>query len=325
MKAIQYTHIGPPDVLKLVELPRPVPESNQVVIKTQAISVNFADTQLRKGTYPVSASLPAIPGIEASGRIAALGAAVKDLTMDQSVLYFGTSCYAEYILADADAVTPLPEGIDPDQAAALQVNYLTAFHLMHTLGRIKAGETLLCTAAAGGVGTAVMQLARLAGVQSLGLTSSPEKIAFARRQGAAHLINYTRENTVGRVLELTRQHGVDLILDSVQGPNFAKNFDMLAPLGRLIWFGSAAGPADVDLMTLMRQHASKSVSVSVFSLYSLLSRPNLWQSTLARLIGYLASGQITPVIDSRFELSRAARAHTILESGQTRGKILLKP
>lgn len=328
MQAIQYNQVGPPGVLKVVETPRPLPGPNQVIIKTKAISVNFADTQLRQGTYPNAASLPAIPGLEAAGRITSLGSDVTHLEVGQAVIYFGNSCYAEYILADADAdacaVTPLPANVDLELAAALQVNYLTAFHLIHTLGQVKAGQTLLCTAVAGGVGTAVAQLARLAGINVIGTTSNPEKMEFAHRQGATHLINYTRENVVERVQAITQQQGADLILDSIQGPNFAQNVEMLAPLGRLIWFGSAAGPAEVDLMALMRRHAMKSVSVGVFSLYSLLSRPKLWQSSLGKLVTLLDQGKIKPVIYRSFDLSQAAQAHAVLENGQACGKILLK-
>ena len=291
MLSIQFSEPGGPEVLKAVEIDIPAPGPNEVLIKTKCISVNYADTQVRRGVYPVMPPLPAIPGLETSGYIEKAGSGIDHLQPGQPVISFGQGCYAEYIVAPVSTVTALPTGMDMAAAAALQVNYLTAFHLLHTIGNIESNRTILVSAAAGGVGTAVLQLARRIDATTIGLTSKSEKADFAGQQGADYVINYKTENVVARVKEITDGRGVDLILDSVQGKMFAHNFEMLAPFGRLVWFGGAAGPAQVDLMQLMRTHASLSPSAALFNLYTLLGQPELWAKSLDTLLNHLAAGK----------------------------------
>jgi NADPH2:quinone reductase len=323
MLSIQFSKTGGPEVLEAVEIDLPSPGPNEVLIKTKCISVNYADTQVRRGVYPVMPPLPAVPGLEASGYVEKAGPGMEHLQPGQPVLSFGQGCYAEYIIVPASTVTVLPTDVDMSAAAALQVNYLTGFHLLHSIGNIESNRTILVSAIAGGVGTAVLQLAKLADATTIGLTSKSEKAEFAIKQGADHVINYKTENVVARVKEITDGRGVDLILDSVQGKMFAHNFEMLAPFGRLVWFGGAAGPAQVDLMQLMRTHAALSPSAALFNLYTLLGQPGLWAKSLGTLLDHLAAGKIKPVISRQYALTEAAKAHAFLESGDSMGKIIL--
>ena len=175
MKAIQVHQTGSPDVLKYEDIDKPVPKSGQVLVKVISVSVNWADVMLRKGTYPGMPPLPAVPGIDGAGVVESVGNEVTHVTPGQNVMIFGQKCYAQYTVTRAASVTPIPEGIDIDEAATLPVNYLTAYHMIHTMANIQPAQTILVYAAAGGVGTAVIQLGKLAGATIVGLTSSDEK------------------------------------------------------------------------------------------------------------------------------------------------------
>ena len=152
MKAIQIQQTGSYDVLEYNEIETPSPGANDVLVRVESISVNFADIMLRKGTYPMMPPFPAIPGLECSGIVESVGSEITQIKPGQPVIVFGPNCYAEYVAADAANVIPIPGDISFDDAAALTVNYLTAFHMLHTMGNIKKGQTVLIYAAAGGVG-----------------------------------------------------------------------------------------------------------------------------------------------------------------------------
>jgi NADPH:quinone reductase len=326
MKAIQIETTGSWDVLKYKEVETPEPGPSQVLVKTSSISVNFADIMLRIGTYPVMPPFPAVPGLECGGIIDAVGKNVKGLKTGQPVIVFGPNCYAEYVLAEASGVVPVPEGIDLDDAAALTVNYLTAYHMLHSMAGIKKGQTVLVYAAAGGVGTAVIQLSKPGGFAVIGRTSTDEKSAFAKSQGADYMINYNRENVSARVMEITNGSGVDLILNSVAGDTFAGDFEILAPLGRIIWFGFAAGPPEVNLTELLQDHFTKSVGIRAFVIYTIAQmHPDLMRHSYDVLFGFLKDGTVKPHIQERIPLAEAPRAHQLLESGSVTGKLILKP
>ena len=326
MKAVQIEKTGSWEVLKYKEVETPAPGPSQVRVKTAAISVNFADIMLRIGTYPTMPPLPAIPGLECSGTIDSVGENVKELKADQPVIVFGPNCYAEYVLAEAAEVVPVPEGIDLDDAAALTVNYLTAYHMLHSMANIKKGQTVLVYAAAGGVGTAVIQLSKPGGFSVIGRTSTDEKLAFAQRQGADYVINYNREDVVARVKEITNGTGVDLVLNSVAGDTFAGDFEVLAPLGQIIWFGFAAGPPEENLTALLQNHFTKSVGIRAFVIYTIAQiHPDRLRQSYEVLYRYLKEGTVKPHIQERIPLAEAPRAHRLLESGSVTGKLILKP
>lgn len=325
MKGVRIHETGGTEVLMFETLPDPEYKDHEVLVKIESISVNFSDTLIRRGLYPYMPEFPAILGNEAAGTIIALGDDVKGLTVGQKVIVFGYPSYATLATVPGSRVIPIPENIDLDEAAALPIIYQSAYHMLHTVKRIRTGESVLVYAAAGGVGTAVIQLGKLAGIKMIGLTSTDEKAHEITAQGIDHVINYKTENVVERVLELTHGKGVDLILDCVGGPDFGDNFKMMNTMGHLIWFGIAAGNPSTNLLAALGREPAKSYAVSMFHLYSIINNPKLMAESFKTLISYLAEGKIKPVIHDRIPLEETAKAHDILEKHENIGKVILKP
>ncbi len=328
MKAIQIKQTGGSEVLEYVDMEMPIAGPGQAVIRTESIAVNYADIQIRKGLYPVMPEFPHVPGIEACGIVEMVGDGVTQVQVGQKVLSIANeACYAEYVLVDAATLVPIPETLDSDLAAALLANYLTAYHMIHTMAKLEKGQWILSYAALGGVGIAINQLANLAGFEVIGLTSSDEKVQQAKTMGINHVINYSKEDVVEQVMEITRDRGVDLILDSVAGPAFSSNFNMLAPLGQVIWYGTAAGLPPENLLEPLNDHFVKSVGIRTFHLtYGIAqSYPEIFAKSIQTLIQQLVDGKLEPVIYERLPLSEAYRAHDLLESRKTIGKLILKP
>ena len=323
MKVVQIQKTGSCDTLEYVDMKTPNLAQGQVLIKVKSISVNFADTMVRRGIYAPMPKLPAILGMECSGYVKAVGEGVNQVAAGKRVAYMGEKCYAEYVLANAESVIPIPDSIDFDLAAAFPINYLTVYHILHSMARVKSGETVLSYAAAGGVGVAVAQLSKLAGVISIGLTSTDEKTQFAKKQGYDYVVNYKTENIVARVREITNGKGVNLILNSMAGRSFSIDFKLLAPLGQIIWFGFAGGNLETDLTKRLSVAYNQSVGVRTFYLHSVPE--NLMAQSIKTLINYLEKKKIRPFIYKRIPLSEAAKAHELIESGVTMGKIILKP
>jgi NADPH2:quinone reductase len=313
--------------LEYVDVKTPKPGKGEVLIKTQSISVNYADVRMRQGLSSIETPLPLIPGLEASGTIEALGEGVHKFQPGQMVVTIGHSCYAEFVCSNADSVIRIPDTLDMDKAAAFPTNYLTAYHMMHTMANLREGQTILVYGAAGGVGTAVIQLAKISGFTVIGLTSNGKKAAYAVEQGINHIINHMDEDVPGRVAEITGGMGVDLILDGVGGETFEQNFNMLAPLGQIIWFGHAGGPLKADILGQLRQNFRKGVGVRVFHLLYSIAQPFplLMTQSIQLMVDYLIQGKINPSIYKKISLSGAARAHKLLESREVMGKLLLKP
>jgi NADPH:quinone reductase len=326
MKAIQLHQPGAFEQLKYEEVDPPSADEYQVLIKVISASVNFADVMTRRGTYPTMPPLPAIPGIDCSGIVESVGTKVTQFRPGQPVAAIGQGCYAEYMVASPLAVFPVSEDLDMDEAAAIPVNYLTAYHMMHTMAGAGKGQTILAYAAAGGVGTAVVQLARLAGVQVIGLTSTDAKADFAKAQGYDHIINYHTADVIKRVKEITGGQGVQIILNSVAGDTFRRDFKILAPLGQIVWFGMAAGAPQGNLAEQLGAGFVKSAGIRTFMLPSIFKLdPALMAKSARILFKYLADKKINPHIHERLPLSEAARAHQLLESGKVQGKLILKP
>jgi len=327
MKAIQIIRCGPPTVLEYVDIEQPRPIGNQVLVKTESISVNYADVMIRQGIYPIMPPFPIIPGGELSGYVEAVGEEVVKVKPGQPVIFLGERCYSQYILTNEDALTPIPDSVDMDAAAALPIAYLTAYHMMHTMAQIKPSQTILTNAAAGGVGTAIIQLAKIAGTPVIGLTSTPEKVQYIRDKGIDYAINYNSEDIPKRVNEITEGKGVNLILDSVGGEFFETNFEILAPLGQIIWYGASAGPPQFNLVEKLGEYFGKGIGIRTFHLrYSLgLPYPELMTKSMNNIISYLVEKKIDPQIYKRIPLSESSKAHELMESGAVTGKLILKP
>lgn len=330
MKAILLRRTGEPSVLEYTEVPTPVPGPGEVLVKTHTIGVSMPEMLVRRGTYAWMPPLPAIPGIETSGTIAALGPGVSDRAVGEGVfvsardLPVRAGCYAEYIAVPAAAAHPLPPEVDLEPAACLS-NYQVAYHLLHTAARGVEPETVLVHTAAGGVGSAAVQLALIAGRRVIGVAGSEAKRQAALAVGAEAAIDYRREDVVARVREATGGRGADLILDPVGGKQFGRNFAMLAPLGMVISYGRLAGPPDPDFVAAMREHHAVSPAVRFFTIHSFDDRPDIRAAATRALLDHLAAGRIRPLIHARLPLADAARAHQMLESGEVIGKLVMQP
>jgi NADPH2:quinone reductase len=330
MKAVQITRTGGPEVLQYVELPTPRPGPAEALVKAHAIGVCMPETLVRKGTYQWMPPLPVIPGIEMSGTVVEVGAAVRGLRVGQPVFVSArefkerAGCYAEYLAAREEALYPLPEGTDLDQAAGLS-NYQVAWHLLNTALRGFRFESVLVLAAAGGVGSALLQLARAAGKRVIGVTSSPARAAFARAQGADEVIDRKRGDIVEGVKQMTKGRGVDLVLDSTGGAGMMRLFDCLAPFGLLLLYGRLEGPPTGDLHAAMVKAPIRSLAFRHFTMHTLDDAPALRAQATRELIALLAAGTIRVPIYERVPLAEAARAHRLFESGEVMGKLIMKP
>jgi len=326
MKAIQIQKTGDRDVLEYGEIDSPIPGKGQVIVRTKSISVNYADVTVRKGLYPVMPSLPTVLGLEGAGIVEELGDEVSGIQRGQRVSFIAQGSYAEKVAVDSTNIFPIPDEVDFDVAAAFPVIYLTADHLLHTVGRIRKGGWILLHAAAGGVGTAVIQLADIAGAHVIGLTSSRQKADRVIAMGVEHVFTYDHPNLVQDVMEASGGKGVDLILDSVAGPNFDRNFDMLAPLGQVLWFGFAGGMPDDTLLQIFGKHFVRGVGLRTFHLTYSVSEPypEMIGRSIRNILTFLREKKINPVIAERIPLPEAARAHDLLESRTTVGKIILQ-
>jgi NADPH2:quinone reductase len=329
MKAICMERPGGPEVLEYVEVPTPVPGPGEVLVKAHAIGVNMPEVLVRRGVYPWMPPLPAIPGIEMSGVVVGTGAEVRALRAGQQVyvsareLVHRGGCYAEYIAVPERALYALPEGVDLAPVAAL-AGYQVAYHLLHSATRGFRYDSVMVNAAAGGIGSAVIQLARAAGKHVIALAGSDEKVKFAQGLGATVALNHRDTALSEGLAAATGGRGVDLILDPVGGSRFPQFFDYLAPLGLVVLFGFLDGwPPDV--VAPMRKHFGKSVAMRLFSMHAFDDDPETRRSATDELLRMLAAGSIRPAIQERLPLAEAGRAHTLLESGRVMGRLLLEP
>lgn len=323
MKAILQTETGGPEVLHYTDRDLPVPAPDEILVEIASISVNFADVMMRRGSYPIMPTLPFVPGLEASGVVAGLGEDIEGLEIGQRVVVLHPGCYAEFVAADARYVFPVPDDVDFDAAAALPVNYLTAWHMLHTMARTSPGESVLMKGAAGGVGTAVAQLGRLAGLRLLGTASTTEKADFARSQGYQQVVLHPDENVAQHARDFTAGTGIDLVLDPVAGRAFVQDFELVAPFGQIVWFGMAAGMPEANLINLLLDNAPKSPRVGFFSLYSVA--PPLLASSLEILFDHLRRGEVSPHIHTTLPLADAGAAQQMLEDRKVMGKVILRP
>jgi len=324
MKAIQVSEFGESDVLELVEVEKPSPSEGEVLIEVKAAGVNYADTMRRRNQYLEETPLPFVPGSEVAGVAAEVGADVEDVSEgDRVVTLLGIGGYAGYVAAPARNLIPIPDGMDFDEAAAIPLQGLTAYHVLKTSGMLEEGESVLVHAAAGGVGTYAVQMAKLMGASVVIATASTqEKLDLAKNLGADVLINYTEEDWPDEVLEATNGEGADVILEMVGGDFIQKNLECLAAFGRMVVYGSASG--DRGTLTPMDLMLYNQV-VAGFYLPLLMTRPELFGPSLEQVLGWLSSGDLQLTIGARYPLEQAGEAHDALEGRQTTGKIVLNP
>jgi NADPH2:quinone reductase len=286
---------------------------------------------VRDGSYPWMPPLPAIPGIEMAGTVAECGPGATAFQPGNKV-YVGArelpvraGCYAEYIAVPERALFRLPPDADLEKAACLS-NYQVAYHLLHTATRGAPGRSMMIDGATGGIGTAAVQLAKIAGMTAIGLVSSAEKAKALLAFGADHAI-VTTEDVAARVAEITAGEGVDLILDAGGGAEFARNLAMLAPFGVAVCYGRWNGLPQQNTMAALTGGPgyANSTAVRMFTMHTLDDKPWLRAESMNYLIARLAEGKIRPLVHARLPLKDARRAHEMLETRQAIGKVLLKP
>lgn len=322
MKAIQIQQAGGPEVLQLVDLPIPVPGPGQVLIRVEAIGMNFIEIYFRKGQY--KATFPLVPGTEAAGTVEECGTGVTNFKPGDSVASTAVlGSYAEYALVSAAQLVKVPASVTPEQAAAVLLQGMTAHYLAYSTWPLKKGETCLIHAGAGGVGLLLTQIAARIGARVITTVSNEDKAQLSREAGASEVILYTKQNFVQEVKRLTGGKGVDVVYDSVGKTTFEGSLDCLRPRGLLALFGGSSGAVPpFDLIQL----SSKG---SLF-----VTRPTLWHYIATReelewranqVLGWVADGTLKLHMEHVYSLTEAARAQDDMENRRTTGKILLEP
>jgi NADPH2:quinone reductase len=322
MKAIQIHETGGPEVLQLVELPIPEPGPGQVLIRLEAIGVNFVEIYFRKGVY--KSSMPMVPGSEAAGTVEELGPGVTGFKAGDAVASVSVlGSYAEYALVAAASLVKIPDGLSMERAAAALLQGMTAHYLSHSTFPLKAGDTALVHAGAGGVGLLLTQMAARIGARVITTVSTEEKAELSREAGASDVILYTEKEFEPEVKRLTGGKGVDVVYDSVGKTTFEGSLDCLRPRGLLALFGASSGAVPpFDLIQL-------SGKGSLF-----VTRPTLWHYIATRaelewragdVLGWAAKGELKLRTEYLYPLAEAAQAQCDLEARKTTGKILLEP
>lgn len=329
MKAVRIGRFGGPDVLEVVDLPTPVPGPSEVLVRVRAVGVNFADTLMRENRYALTPPLPCVLGSEVAGVVERVGPDVVGLAVGARVavplfvagIAFGG--YAEYVAIDANYAVGLPDDVSFEQAVALMVQGLTALHLLRRAP--VDGKIVLVNAAAGGVGSFLVQLARRAGATTIvAAASTPEKRAFARTLGADLAIDYTRADWAESLRDALGGVGPDVIYESVGGDVMKRSLDVLAPLGQIVVYG-ALNIQDFQLgVPELLGLVFKNQSLTGFAVAPLLT-PAALREGLAELFDLAARGALKVTIGGRHAIEDAADAHRALESRGTMGKVVLIP
>ncbi len=322
MKAVVADPLGGPENLKYMDLPTPQPGDGEVLVKIEAIGVNFIDVYFRQGLYKVNES-PLKLGSEAAGTVAAAGKGVK-LAIGARVAYaMARGSYAEYALAPQSMLVELPQEISFETAAAVMLQGMTAHYLTHSTFALQPGNICLIHAAAGGAGLLIVQMAKIAGATVIGTVSTEAKAQLAREDGADHMILYTQSDFVPEVKRLTHTKGVDVVYDSVGATTFHKSLDCLRPRGMMVSFGQSSGPVGpVDPLTLSQKG---SLFLTRPSLANYVSDPKELQWRSSDIFKWIAAGRLKVQIYKTYALADAASAQRDLEARKTSGKLLLKP
>jgi NADPH:quinone reductase-like Zn-dependent oxidoreductase len=333
-KTILVNHYGGPEMLELKELPLPEPAPGEIRLKVLAAGVAFGDIQLRKGVswQSLMTKLPLVPGYDVVGIVDTVGDQVSSVKPGQMVAAFtGTGGYSEYICIPANEAISVPDGIDPSKAVSVVLNYTTAYQMLHRTAHVQTGQQVLIHNAAGGVGSALMQLGKIAGLKMIG-TASKNKLPLVAELGGTP-IDYKNEDVIAQTRDLTNGQGVDAVFEGL-GYRWWESYKLLKQGGHFVGYGLGAFSSKTwqripNILTrwstvgLMRlrpdgRHASF-YSIGIAK----VRQPEQLRDDIKTLFDLLAAGQIDPIIARQFPLEKAADAHRLLESGQVRGKIVL--
>jgi NADPH:quinone reductase-like Zn-dependent oxidoreductase len=342
MKAVRFHEYGDAGVLRFEDVPDPEPGPGEVVVRVRAVGLNHVDVDMRNGTSRLPLQLPHTLGFEAGGDVAAVGPGVEDLREgDRVTPLYQVACrrcdaclagrqqfcariemlgvqragaYAEYVLARADAVVRMPDAMTYEQAASTQTTFATAWHCLITRARVRAGETVLVSAAGSGVGSSGIQVAKRAGARVITTAGSDEKLAKATELGADAVINYTTEDITARVREETGGRGVDVVLEHVGGSVFERSLAAVADGGRVVVCGGHAGEVvNLDLIELFRHE------------WSVIGCARATEPELRHVVELVGRGELEPVVSAVLPLAEAAEAHRLMEDRRQFGKLVLAP
>lgn len=336
MKAVQIARLGGPEVLELVESSDPEPGQGQVRVRVKAIGVNFADIMMRMGLYPGAPQTPFVPGYEAAGVVDRVGRGAEDVMAGQEVIvptnYGG---YADTLLADSTDIVPIPPGKSMAAAAALTVNYLTAYEALVHQGHLEEGQRVLIHGAAGGVGIAAIQISKIFRAQIFG-TASGSKHEFLKKHGVDVCIDYNRQNFEKEIRKATRGQGVHIALDPVGGVSFTRSYKSLAKGGKLVIYGlsAASGGKTRNLPRVLWQYwrtpdfkamdlMTENKGVIGIHLGRMTDQKELLKAHLTRIVGWWAAGLLEPVVGASFPMALAGQAHEYIQDRKNVGKVVL--
>lgn len=323
-KAILIHQTGGPEVLTWGEAETPAPGKGEALIRHTAIGLNFIDTYFRTGLYPAPAGLPFSPGNEGAGVVEAVGEGVTELKPGDRVAYAATlGAYAEKRTIAADRLVKVPDGISDEQAAAMMLKGMTAWYLLRRTFPVKAGDTLLFHAAAGGVGLIVGQWARTLGATVIGTAGSADKCALAKDHGFDHVINYREQDFVAEVKRITGGKLCDVVYDGVGKDTWKGSLDCIRPLGMFVSFGQSSGPIEGFNLAMLSQRGSLFATRPTLFTYT-AKREDL-VTAASELFGQVLSGAVKIEINQRYALKDAAQAHRDLEGRKTTGTTVLVP
>ncbi|KAA2213886.1 quinone oxidoreductase family protein [Teichococcus oryzae] len=322
--AIRIHEHGGPEKMVWEEVPLPAPKADEVLVRHEAIGLNYIDVYFRNGLYKVP-SLPATLGMEAAGVVEAVGSEVADFAVGDRVAYAMApiGAYAEARTLKSDRVVKIPDDIDSRTAAAMMLQGMTAQYLLRRTYPVKAGDTILVHAAAGGVGLIMCQWAKALGCTVIGTVSTPEKAALAQAHGAAHVLISGQDDLPARVKDITGGAMLPVVYDSVGKDTFMTSLDCLAPLGMMVSYGNASGPVPPVNIGLLAAKGSLFLTRPTLATYT--ARHSDLVATATDLFSVVQSGAVKIQINQSFPLKDAAEAHRALESRQTTGSTILLP
>jgi NADPH:quinone reductase len=323
MRALLCTELGPASKLSVREVDDPTPGEGEVVLDVEAAGINFPDTLIIEGKYQFKPDLPFSPGGEAAGTVSAVGEGVSSVSVgDRVIALSGHGAFAEKWLVPAVSVAPIPPGLDSVSAAAFGLTYGTSYYALKDRARLQAGETLLVLGAAGGVGSAAIELAKAMGATVIAAASTDDKLAWAKELGADHVIDYTTEDLRDRLKDLTGGRGVDVVYDPVGGELTEAAVRSTAWNGRLLVVGFAAGdiPAIPLNLTLLKGMSI----VGVFWGRSMSEEPKLHRQNFAEMAAMIAGGRIRPRVSAEFSLDEYEEAFAMFTERKVKGKAVFR-
>jgi NADPH:quinone reductase-like Zn-dependent oxidoreductase len=337
MRAAVITKFGPPEVLQIRDYPVPSIGAGDVLIRTRAIGLNFAEVFARLGYYPGIPKPPFVPGLEFSGVVDAVGASVRGIKKGDRVFGFSKHyAYAEFVAVPKESILRMPRTMTFEDAAAFGVSSMTAYHGLVTLAHMTRGERLLIHAAAGGVGTAALQIAKHLGATAYATVGSEAKMKIAEELGANVVINYSRDDFASILRNETNGEGLDVIFDSVGGKIMRKGWKLLAPMGRYVLFGFAAvaNERSVNKLKALQEAisvpliyppsmVSKNVSLMGFNLYFLAHKTKYFQKAMEQLLRWYDQGILRPIVGSVFPFDKIVEAQAFLQSRKSVGKVVV--